>query len=261
MLNFYLTRSRLFDLSPADALRSLADMESIVRKEIKNSERLAVLCAVDSRLGFHSEAERHQYSGTRLKWRLEVLNDLLATEFPEYRTAFEAGRQVSRFAGGRAVYTCGAGWADCKTYRWQAERDGADVVLKVEMKAPKAAGSFTMYLCDTFVTAHFWQIRFSTAGSVSDSREIGLRAEPYKTPEGVNGVTLRIPSEGLQVYDPAGRAVAFNIFNSGLVADNWPTGMDESDLGKYRLALDLFKPQKMGYLCMTPDNNPPFQKP
>ncbi len=251
MLTFYLMRSRLFDLSPADALRQLSEMEAIVRQEIKNSERLAVLCGADSRLGFHSEAERHQYSGSRLSWRVEVLKDLLATEFPEYRNAFEAGRQVSRFAEGRAVYACGSGWTECKTYRWQAERDGGDVVLKVEVKAPKAAGSFAMYLCDPFMTAHFWEIRFSTAGAVSDSREIGLRAEPYRTPEGANGVILRLPSAGLQVFDPSGRTIAFNIFNSGLAADNWPTGMDESDLGKYRLALGLFKPQKMGYLCIS----------
>jgi len=45
MLNFYLMRSRLFDLPPADALRLLAAMETIVRQEIRNSERLAVLCA------------------------------------------------------------------------------------------------------------------------------------------------------------------------------------------------------------------------
>ncbi len=248
MLNFYLMRSRLFDLPPADALRQLADMEAIVRQEIRNSERLAVLCAADSRLGFHSEAERHQYCGVRLRWRVDVLNDLLATEFPEYRTAFEAGRQVSRFAEGRAVYSCGSGWADCKTYRWQAGRDGGDLVLKVEPKAPKAQASFILYLCDPFMTAHFWEIRLSTSGSVSDSREIGLRAEPYQTPEGVNGVALRIPPEALLPFDPSGRAYAFNIFNSGIGADNWPTGMNESDLGTYRLALGLFKPQKMGYL-------------
>jgi len=252
MLNFYLMRSQLFDLSPADALRRLADMEALVRQEIKNSERLAALCAADSRLGFHSEAERHQYSGSRLAWRVGVLKDLLATEFPEYRNAFQAGRQVSRFAEGRAAYTCGAGWADCKTYRWQAERDGGDLVLKAEMKTPKAAGSFTLYLCDSFVTAHFWEINLSTSGSVSDSRAVGLRAEPYTAADGAKGVTLRIPAAGLRVFDPSGRAYAFNIFNSGLGADNWPTGMNEADLGAYRLALSRFKPQKMGYLCMIP---------
>ena len=248
MMRFYLMRNSLFDLAPAEALRRLADLEAIVREEIMNSGRLAELCRADSRLGFHSEAERHQYSGTRLAWRVEVLKDLLATEFAEYRAAFEAGRQVSRFAEGRAKYTCGSGWTECKTYRWRAELDGGDIVLKAEMKAPKVAGVFTLYLCDPFAAVHGWEIRCSTAGFVADSREIGLRAEPYRTPEGANGLALRFPAADLQAYDPAGRAYAFNIFCSGTRSDNWPTGMDESDLGAYRLSLDLFKPQKMGYL-------------
>jgi len=252
VLNFYLMRSQLFDLSPADALQRLAEMETLVRQEIKHSERLAALCAADSRLGFHSEAERHQYSVIRLKWRVNVLNDLLATEFSEYRNAFQEKQQVTRFAEGRAVYTCNSGWTDCKTYRWQAERAGGDLVLKAEMRAPKSEGAFTLYLCDLFVTAHYWEINVSTCGSVSDSRAVGLEAEPYTTPAGVNGVMLRIPSAGLRAFDILGRAYAFNIFNRGLGADNWPTGMDEADLGSNRLALGLFKPQKMGYLCTVP---------
>jgi hypothetical protein len=116
------------------------------------------------------------------------------------------------------------------------------------MKAPRTVGSFTAYLCDPFVTSHFWEIQFSTAGTVSDSREVGLRAEPYTTSGGVHGVTLRIPSQGLLLLDPTGREYAFNLFNSGLGADNWPTGMDESDLGTYRLALGRFNPRTMGYL-------------
>ncbi|MBN2375490.1 MAG: hypothetical protein JXD22_03760 [Sedimentisphaerales bacterium] len=248
VMRFYLMRSQLFDLSPCDAQKYLTVMETIVREEIKNSQRLEVLCAADSRLGFHSEAERHQYCGTRLQWRVAVLNDLLVTEFPKYRLAFQAGKQVSRFAEGRAVYTCGSGWTDCKTYRWQGQRDNGDVVLKVEMKDKNANSSFAMYFCDAFVTTHFWEINFSTGGSISDSRGIGLRNEPYTTPEGRNGVTVRIPSEGLLILDPSGCTYAFNIFNSSIMSDNWPTGMDESDLKIYRLALGRFKPQKMGYL-------------
>ena len=119
------------------------------------------------------------------------------------------------------------------------------------MKAPKTPGSFAVFLCDPFVTAHFWEIRFSTGGTVSDSRETGLRVEPYTTPDGAHGVALRIPTEGLLALDPSGRAYAFNIFNSSLAADNWPTGTDESDLGRYRLALSRFNPRKMGYLRMA----------
>jgi len=248
VMRFYLMRRQLFDLSPSEALEYLTAMETIVREEIRNSQRLGVLCAADSRLGFHSEAERHQYGGTRLQWRIAVLQDLLATEFPEYRAAFQAGRQVSRFAEGRAVYTCGSGWTECRTYRWRAQRDHGGLVLTVEMKDKNTNGSFTIYLCDALVTTHFWEIDFSTGGSISDSRGIGPQSQPYTTPEGRKGVTVHIPSEGLLILDPSGRSYAFNILNSRLMADNWPTGLDESDLRKYRLALGYFKPQKMGYV-------------
>ncbi len=253
MLNFYLMRSRLFDLPPADALRQLAAMEDIVRQEIRNSRRLEQLCSADSRLGFHCEAERHQYSSSRLRWRVAVLDDLLATEFVEYRDELRAGKALSRFAEGRPVYTCGSGWTDCRTYRWQAEARNGGVSLRVEMKAPRASGSFTAYLDDPFVTSHFWEVRFSTAGDVSDSREIGLRAEPYTTPAGVRGVTVDIPSEGLLLLDPSRRAYAFNLFSNSLPTDNWPTGVDAAELGKYRLALDRFNPRAMGYLRLTGD--------
>ena len=248
MLEFYLMRSRLFDLPPAGALQQLEAMEAIVRREIENSERLAVLCAADSRLGFHCEAERHQYCPTRLRWRVAVLRDLLATEFPEYREAFAAGKQVSRFAEGRAVYTCGSGWTECRTYRWQAESGVEGLRLRVETKAKNVSGSFGMFLCDPLVTAHFWEIRVSTSGSVSDSRDVGLKAEAYATPAGMRGVTLHIPWAGLLSLEPTGRAYAFNLFNSGLRADNWPTGLDETNLGKYRLSLGNFNPRMLGYL-------------
>ncbi len=140
VLEFYLMRSRLFGLPPAEAAATLAAMEAVVRREIANSERLAVLCAADSRLGFHGEAERHQYFGARLKWRVTLLKNLLETEFVEYRTAFQAGKPVSPFAEGRAVYTCGSGWTDCRTYRWRAQTDDDGLAFQIEMKTPGVGG-------------------------------------------------------------------------------------------------------------------------
>jgi hypothetical protein len=253
VLEFYLMRSRLFDVPPAEASLTLAAMEAVVHREIANSNRLAELCAADSRLGFHPEAERHQYFPARLEWRVELLKNLLDTEFVEYRTAFEAAKPVSPFAEGRAVYNCGSGWTDCKTYRWRAEPDDGGLALQLEMNAPEVGGSFTAYLSDPFVTAHFWEIGVSTGGSVSDSREIGLRAEPYTTAEGVRGVTLRLPSEALSLVDPSGRAYAFNVFNNGDVADNWPSNLGQIEPGKYRLALGRFDPRKLGYLNLAHD--------
>lgn len=252
VLDFYLSRSRLFDLPPAEALKLLDAMEATVRREIANSQRLAELCAVDSRLGFHSEAERHQYFGGRLKWRVAVLEDLLATEFVEYRAALQAGKSLSRFAEGRPVFDVGSDWVDCQTYKWRATADLGELKLQVEMKAPGASGSFTAYLCDPMVTARPWELRFSTGGTASDSRGAGLSAEPYTTAEGVRGVALRVPSQGLQLLDPSGRAFAFNIFSDNKPADNWPADLNGSTPGTYRLAQDRFDPRRMGYLRLAP---------
>lgn len=252
VLNFYLSRARLFDLPPAEALRLLDAMEATVRQEIEGSKRLAELCANDSRLGFHSEAERHQYFVGRLEWRIALLNDLLATEFAEYRSALQKGEMPSRFAEGRPVYDCGAGWTDCQSYRWKATAELDAMTLQVEMKAPGASGSFTAYLSDPFITAYPWELRFSTSGSVADSREAGVSAEAYNTPEGLRGVTLRVPLQGLQLLDPTGRAYAFNVFNNNLPNDNWPSGLDVPNAGAYRLAQGRFDPRRLGYLRLSP---------
>jgi hypothetical protein len=250
MLRFYLMRARLFDLPPADALTSLADMEALVREEIRHSERLAVLCAATRVSGSTPKPSVTSISKPDSNGAPRCCGTCWRRMFTEYRAAFQAGRQVSRFAEGRARYACGSGWTACKSYRWRADRDGGDVVLKAEMMAPKTDGSFMIYLCDPFAAVHFWEIRASTSGTVSDSREIGLTAEPYCTPDGARGVALRLPCAALHLLDPSERAYAFNLFNAGTRSDNWPTGMDESDLGGYRLALGLFKPQKMGYLVL-----------
>jgi hypothetical protein len=64
------------------ALREQGDqlpaMLDIVRDEIVRSRRLRDLAAVDSRLGFHSEAEGYKYFPALLDWRVEQLESLLA---------------------------------------------------------------------------------------------------------------------------------------------------------------------------------------
>jgi hypothetical protein len=68
------------------ALREQGDqlpvMLDIVRDEIVRSRRLRDLAAVDSRLGFHSEAEGYKYFPALLDWRVEQLETLLASPVP-----------------------------------------------------------------------------------------------------------------------------------------------------------------------------------
>ena len=82
IFEFYLLRRGAYCASRVEgdtkkALKNLERMEEIAESEIDASKRLAELCAEDSRLGFHSEAETHMYSKERLQWRADSLKDTL----------------------------------------------------------------------------------------------------------------------------------------------------------------------------------------
>ncbi|MBO5751197.1 MAG: hypothetical protein J6R80_02200 [Kiritimatiellae bacterium] len=58
----------------AIARKSVARMRKLVSEESIISHEMIALCKEDSRLGFHSEAEAHQYFPERLKWRIDALS-------------------------------------------------------------------------------------------------------------------------------------------------------------------------------------------
>ncbi len=66
-------------------------MREIVEAERKISEAMIPLCEADGRLGFHSEAESHQFYPARLKWRIGTL-DITMRELDEIEAALSAGR-------------------------------------------------------------------------------------------------------------------------------------------------------------------------
>ena len=78
IFDFYRARSEAVYLSrvlnrPADARRQVRRMRSLVADEARISREMIPLCKEDSRLGFHSEAEAHQFFPERLEWRLDAL--------------------------------------------------------------------------------------------------------------------------------------------------------------------------------------------
>ncbi len=86
ILRFYELRRQFLFEGNRDVL---PELETIVGAEIDRSRELAVLARQDSRLGFHSEAERHLYYPELLEWRCKQLQQLLETDLAE------AGRGVS----------------------------------------------------------------------------------------------------------------------------------------------------------------------
>ena len=66
------------DLGDASAARrALARMRRIAEREREVSAALIPLCKYDSRLGYHSEAERHQYHPEILRWRIRTLDETI----------------------------------------------------------------------------------------------------------------------------------------------------------------------------------------
>ena len=96
VLTFYSLRNRLLD-NPRNAMEVLDKMEAIVREEIAASLRLAELCEMDSRLGYHSEAEVYKYFPEKLRWRVAVLKEILAEDFAECRTKIREGIPAGDF--------------------------------------------------------------------------------------------------------------------------------------------------------------------
>jgi len=81
VLKFYDLRNSLalFGENKADILDR---MRELVFLEIEHSRKLIKLCYEDKRLGYHSEAMGFKYFPEKLKWRIDMLYELLENEFP-----------------------------------------------------------------------------------------------------------------------------------------------------------------------------------
>lgn len=100
ILRFYLLRDQLgFMLE--DQTATLIEMRKIVFAEIGNSEKLKQLCIEDKRLGYHCEAIGFKFFPAKLQWRIDLLRELLETEFPRVEKRIEKGELPLPFYFGR----------------------------------------------------------------------------------------------------------------------------------------------------------------
>ncbi|MBQ6470761.1 MAG: hypothetical protein IJJ33_02140 [Victivallales bacterium] len=81
LLDFYALREEMLYLQQDN----LEAMRSIVEEEILNSEKMLRLCQEDPRLGYHSEAEGYLFFPQKLRARIDLLHELLAEDFPQFR--------------------------------------------------------------------------------------------------------------------------------------------------------------------------------
>ena len=91
IIEFYVLREKLgygWD-NPAEILKT---MKALVETEIENTRKMIPLCEKDSRLGYHSEAEGFKFFPAKMKYRIERLEELLKTEFPEIEERIAQGK-------------------------------------------------------------------------------------------------------------------------------------------------------------------------
>ncbi|MBN1446259.1 MAG: hypothetical protein JW957_09190 [Candidatus Omnitrophica bacterium] len=94
VFTFYSMREKLPYLNISEQRDKLEAMKNIVSCEIDNSLALRKLCLLDSRLGFHSEAEGYKYFPAKLRWRSKILEDLLFVKFPAIEKRIESGSRL-----------------------------------------------------------------------------------------------------------------------------------------------------------------------
>ena len=122
ILSFYETRLEALCAGrgpnrDADRTRAaLRRMDEIVGREIAVTRRMLPLAERDSRLGFHSEAEAHQYHPAKLRWRLGELEKTRRRIAEIFRIVDEGG-EYPRSALERTAPRCVVG-------EWMTGRDG-----------------------------------------------------------------------------------------------------------------------------------------
>ena len=173
ILEFYLLRRELFLRENTDRKALLGRLRELVQLEIANADSMAKLCRRDSRLGFHSEAEAHQYCEERLAWRRQILAELLTGEFAEVEEAVAAGRPLpmSDFERQAATYKIGSGWQDDGATRWRVDRDAnGDLVIVLDAKTQDhPTDSFILTTFDAAGTRFPWTLTLTRGGHTAFS--------------------------------------------------------------------------------------------
>ena len=159
ILEFYRERAKAITASrgtPRDgdaALAALRRMDALVRAEIGVTRRLLPLAEADSRLGFHSEAEAHQYHPAKLRWRIGELEATLRRIAEIEKTVAAGGaypesefeRNAPRIVSGE--WMTGRGGA---RFRVLARENGVSVEV-----VPQADREFFVRVLDPLATANY----------------------------------------------------------------------------------------------------------
>jgi hypothetical protein len=132
ILKFYMLREALLNGDPASG-KLLEELSKIVRKEMANSLRLAELCKIDPRLGYHSEAEVYKYFPEKLQWRAAELQKLLDTDFAEARKLQDTPEELVKFLMSDMDEPYRAGKVyETEKIRWSFDADHENIFVHLE---------------------------------------------------------------------------------------------------------------------------------
>jgi hypothetical protein len=146
VLKFYSLRDTLLNENPLEWINALNQMEAIVKGEIERSAQMIKLCEFDSSLGFHSEAEGYKFFPEKLKWRIGLLDELLANDFEEIRQRIEAGKEP--FEDNKwKTYICNSGKIEhAGDFAWRADYAKGKLKISICDADKSAAEKFLVFL-------------------------------------------------------------------------------------------------------------------
>ena len=141
IFRFYRERSEAIWLSremkaPDRARACLRRMKALVQREKEITTEMKTLAAVDSRLGFHSEAESHQFHPAKLAWRLTELDQTLA-DLVRIDAALARGEPYPESDFERSAPKCrlGGDWVQAKGFAFKvADTEDGGIVFTVKTK-------------------------------------------------------------------------------------------------------------------------------
>jgi hypothetical protein len=200
ILRFYAERARALYESrergnSAAALDSLSRMESLVSSEEELTAKLLPLAKADSRLGFHSEAEAHQYHPAKLEWRLGELKETRAM-ISEISAAIKAGGSYPESSFEKKAPFCRAGgdWTvmnDGTKFRVQ-DTSGGDMIVEVCFAKP---GVVKMSTIDAAGVSWYRTVTVSSTGKVSPLTSMNRISPEHE----IENVSVQKTEDGIKV--------------------------------------------------------------
>ncbi|MBN1445180.1 MAG: hypothetical protein JW957_03630 [Candidatus Omnitrophica bacterium] len=252
---FYDLREALPYLDIAEQKNSLEIMKGIVSAEIKNSLSLRELCLTDSRLGFHSEAEGYKYFPAKLKWRAEILKDLLREDFPEVEKMIDAGEKLFSVYTGEAPegkkYTAAREknsslWEtlDDGRTKWKAWHDRDNISFEVQCKDGDGQITLKIEPCrlwpaQTFQVSKNGDTRHDNFKTIEDNRWRTVISKSNKSWKAV----MSIPFVVFEGYYSTDRPMRINVIHGNaawISLHPW----------EYRLRFGTDNPADSGWLFM-----------